>query len=317
VCASAVTDWSAHRVKAASLRQPLAIDKERGPRSLIEIRASIANFKSGMQGSFPAFTRCLMAAFIHAFSLCLTLSVLLPPRLNAADELEQDLTARLRDLGVQVFTHPRTRRVVEINANQNTRLENDHLRWIANFTELTDLSLEATQITDQGIAHLAKLRKLEWLNLYRTKVGDESLRVLSEMKSLRHLPIGETRVTDQGLAHLEKMDQLVYLGLRGNKITDEGLRSLATLTNLTGLNLAETAISDVGLGQLRNLTALQQLWLQTTSITDRSVSVLIGFRELEKLEVTKTKLTAKGLEHLRADLPRCQTIFSAPVEEKK
>ena len=95
---------------------------------------------------------------------------------------------------------------------------NDDLRLVAECSEITDLSLEQTKISDAGSAHLRGLPKLQWLNLYRCEIGDEGLKHLKTIDRLQHLPLGETKVTGVGLAHLQDMRQLVYLGLRGNSM---------------------------------------------------------------------------------------------------
>ena len=103
------------------------------------------------------------------------------------------------------------------------------------------------------------LAKLEWLNLYRTQVGDVGLAHLAKLPRLQHLPIGETRVTDAGMAHIAKLKRLVYLGLRGNKIGDAAMAHLAKLPKLTGLHLGETRLTDKGTRQFAALGQLQKL----------------------------------------------------------
>ena len=91
--------------------------------------------------------------------------------------------------------------------------------FIGSLKEITDRSLEETQITEEGIRYISKLLKLEWLNLYKTKINNRSLKEIAEKKSPKILPIGSTNVTDEGMTHLVTMTQLEYLGLRGNFIT--------------------------------------------------------------------------------------------------
>lgn len=211
----------------------------------------------------------------------------------------------LKKIGATVFV--RDKQVIEVNANR-TEIKNDDLGRVSDFTSLTDLSLENTQIGDAGIAHLALLQKLEWLNLYQTKLGDDGLRTLAQLRSLQHLPIGETQVTDAGLKHLSDMNQLLYLGLRDNAVTDEGVKSLQTLPKLTGLHLGGTQVTDKGVNYLVKLPKLEKLWLDETAVTDKSVATLGKLTTLKELHVAKTKISAQSLENLRILLPRCQVI---------
>ena len=91
--------------------------------------------------------------------------------------------------------------------------------FIGSLKEITDRSLEETQITEEGIRYISKLLKLECLNLYKTKINNRSLKEIAETKPPKILPIGSTNVTDEDMTHLVTMTQLEYLGLRGNFIT--------------------------------------------------------------------------------------------------
>ena len=214
----------------------------------------------------------------------------------------------LRKIGATVFV--RNGQVNEVSANR-TKLEDAQLPLLAGFTQMTDLSLEATRITDEGVVHLRHLQQLEWLNLYRSHIGDRGLRSLGQLRRLTHLPIGETRVTDAGLAHLRNMKQLVYLGLRGNPITDKGIRQLADLTQLQGLHLGETRVSDTGIRALQKLRHLQKLWLDQTTVSDRAIDTLVKFQSLRELHIVQTKITATGKTRLQQQLPKCQLFDSS------
>ena len=60
------------------------------------------------------------------------------------------------------------------------------------FTHLRALHLEETHINGDGLAKLAPLSQLTYLNLSGTQVTNESVRPLSSMKNLRHLYLYNT-----------------------------------------------------------------------------------------------------------------------------
>ena len=74
----------------------------------------------------------------------------------------------------------------------------------AGLTSLTDLSLAGTRVTDGGLASLAELPRLRWLNLWGcTDVSDAGLPSLAALRNLRSLTLwGCTGVTDKGAAAL-------------------------------------------------------------------------------------------------------------------
>ena len=77
-------------------------------------------------------------------------------------------------------------------------------------TNLTDLNLSGTDVTDAGLVHLAGLTNLTWLNLGSCpRVTDRGLAPLASLTNLRWLGLAytglmaSTGVTDAGVAALK------------------------------------------------------------------------------------------------------------------
>lgn len=119
----------------------------------------------------------------------------------------------------------------------------DDLETIGALSDLTELKLWESVISDAGLVHLAGLRKLECLEL-----GYHQDRI----SSLSHLPI-----TDDGLACLAGLRRLKYLNLSGSSIRGEGLRHLKGLTELEDLDLGETKLTDAALPYLAQFPRLK------------------------------------------------------------
>lgn len=75
---------------------------------------------------------------------------------------------------------------------------------LADLANLIGLDLSGTQITGQGLAHVAKCRGLVMLDLSFTQVNDASLSVLAGLAKLRFLSVLGTKVTPRGLAPLSR-----------------------------------------------------------------------------------------------------------------
>lgn len=233
-------------------------------------------------------------------------------------ESEVRASKELRALGGSVFLDLKSGHVSEVNLNGNEKVVDETLRLISSFSELTDLSLESTNVGDRGVAHLAELRRLEWLNLYRTKITDAALETLSGIPSLTHLPIGETAVTDKGVALLVKLPGLQYLGLRGNRISDAAIADLVKLKSLTGLHLGETEVTDKALPSLAELPKLEELWLSDTSISDAGIRFWLKAEKrppaLKRLHLQRTQTTVRVVKALREAWPDCEIFWeSDPV----
>ena len=81
--------------------------------------------------------------------------------------------------------------LVEVHLNEAKFLPGE-LSILSSCDEITDLSLERTQLSVEDLTTLAQLPKLEWLNLYQTKIGDTGARILSQSKSIKLLPLGQS-----------------------------------------------------------------------------------------------------------------------------
>ncbi len=92
--------------------------------------------------------------------------------------------------------------------------------------QLVSLHLGGTDVTDEGLVHVAGLTALKRLHLEKTKVSDEGLAHLAGLEDLSYLNLYLTAVTDAGLAHLEGLKNLKSLYLWQTKVTPEGAEKL-------------------------------------------------------------------------------------------
>lgn len=91
----------------------------------------------------------------------------------------------------------------------NQPIQDDDLKKLAGFKNLTWLNLEKTSISDAGLLHLQNLPKLEQLNLYGTNITDRGLLALTKCVHLKTLYLWQTKVSTAGVEQLKKaMPQL-------------------------------------------------------------------------------------------------------------
>jgi len=94
--------------------------------------------------------------------------------------------------------------VVELNL-QDAGLGDSVAESLGKLTGLARLRLSRNEITDRGIAALARLPRLERLNVYANAgVTDASVDALASIASLRQLDVWQTGLTAQGIARLQQ-----------------------------------------------------------------------------------------------------------------
>ena len=111
--------------------------------------------------------------------------------------------------------------------------------------------LRGRDLTDDGLADVARLGNVVELNLRDTKITSAGLVHLKGLAKLTRLHLERTNVGDEGIANLTKSTTLEYLNLYGTKITDKSLDHLAGLKNLRQLYVWQTDVTDAGIAKFK------------------------------------------------------------------
>ncbi|MFT5904566.1 MAG: putative membrane protein [Cryomorphaceae bacterium] len=93
-------------------------------------------------------------------------------------------------------------------------------------TDVVELDLSSTTITDADIVHLAKFTNLRSLKLNETKITDEALSTIGKLENLRSLNLYGTVVTDAGIMAISKLKYLEKTYLWNTKVTPAGAEIL-------------------------------------------------------------------------------------------
>lgn len=116
---------------------------------------------------------------------------------------------------------------------------------------LETLKFYDAPITDDGLAALAGMARLEELELTGSRLEGPGLVHLGHLGSLRRLTLDDTRIKDASLSHLAGLNQLRELSLSGTGVTDAALPRLSKLRRLWRLDLSGTAVTPAGVARLR------------------------------------------------------------------
>jgi hypothetical protein len=196
-------------------------------------------------------------------------------------------------------------RYLNLNALRNHNLDID-LAHIAGLTDLEDLDIQDSMVSDAGLVHLSKLYKLRRLNLLKTspagKITSDGMVHLKNLKSLEELTI-PTGITDTGVEHLAALDALKKINLRGDGVTDKSMSVLAQMKSLENLEIMSRNVTNAGIEKLSQCPRLKTLSLQNTPITEATLSHLSKIKTLTGLSFWNTNINGKGLSFLK-ELPK-------------
>ena len=190
----------------------------------------------------------------------------------------------------------------------NSKLTDAGLAHVEGLTKLRQLVISNGSFTDAGLAHLQNLLELRTLSLSADlDVGDDGLKHLVGLIHLKTLDLPGKRISDKGLANLAVMSDLQALSLEKSRIQGPGLAQLRGLKKLKQLNLGQTLIEDNQLAQLVELPALEELDLEMTGVSDAGLESIGKLAKLKSLNLMGTKVSDDGLGKL-AGLKKLQTL---------
>ena len=168
------------------------------------------------------------------------------------------------------------RRVITVSLEGNSVSDSD-LQVLAIFPNLDFVVIESQNVTDEGIAHLRGLKKVERFHFIGNwKVSENCWEVLGRWHHLRELSFHDSLFDDDDVLTLPALLNLKELRLSQTIISDAGLERISWLTSLESLDLSSTQVSDTGLVHLRRLVNLKELSVKNTNVTDK------GVKELQK-----------------------------------
>ncbi len=188
-----------------------------------------------------------------------------------------------------------------------TRITDATIKLVANLP-IHELSLARTPITNAGIAILATRFLLEELDLADTKLDDAHAAPLFALPALRMLRLDGTPITDAALA--TPTANLTELYLSKTHVTDAGLAILDHTPNLTALGLGNTAVDTQTLARIGTLTELRTLVLSKCLAPPPALAAIANLHALERLYLDDTNLDDETLTTF-TDLSSLTTLHVA------
>lgn len=156
-----------------------------------------------------------------------------------SDEIIELTTWTPREFGIErIIKEAPNLRVLRIQRNcddaileQITNLK--HLEVLKFRDDLAVFSDRQVKVTDEGLAHVAKLESLKVLEISDCgAITDAGMSYLSTMTNLETFDMPNSAIGDEGVAHLSKIPRLKTLVMNGTRMTDKSLEFLRSTKTL-------------------------------------------------------------------------------------
>ena len=234
-------------------------------------------------------------------------------RFNTFDaEKVLDVPGWLRELAGDDFFQS----VVCVQFSRSARpVTNDDLAHLAALPRLESLNFldVAGAVTDAGLANLPRPDRLVCLIAQGTLIGDETLKRLADSTRLEVLHLDRTRVTEQGLRSLGEMTALRALSLADTRLDDSAIEAITDLPWLAALSLDGTQVTDAGLAHLARCKRLTSISLNNTAVSDAGVMHLAGLLQLGSLSLQRTQVRGPGLAGLSQCVIEILDLKDTPI----
>jgi hypothetical protein len=222
-------------------------------------------------------------------------------------------SARMTDDGAKALGQIRTLEQLTLPAIGLTDTGLAHVANLENLKCLSVAGVTFSPLTDQTLARLARLPKLEEL-MIGGAFTDEGMKSISGMRALKSLdlmcaPHMDPRVTDAGIAHLGRLTKLQRLGLGNVKqCTLSGLSALNDLGELRRFHVIDVRQDQKGM-DLSGMVRLEDLLIsmygrrvgQTVvfdPMIDEDLRSLSKLANLRRVQLSHKGFTDRGLRYL-------------------
>ncbi len=175
----------------------------------------------------------------------------------------------------------------------------DTLARLPDIVGLKSAMLNVLKLSPTALAHLARCRELESLDLSFCQVDSGTTDVLRSLDQLRQVRLDGTELDDRGLEFLAGLPRLTTLSLMGTQATGATLSNLAPLTHLEELWLHGLPLTDADLERLPAKATLKRLYLGEAPLTEAALGHLANLPRLEYLNLGMLPITARGMASLR------------------
>jgi len=200
--------------------------------------------------------------------------------------------------------------LVELNLPAANVSPPEQWQQVGRLENLTCLTLDRSNITDDAMCYIGRLSHLWELDLRGTLVSDRGIAHLNGLSELQQLQLARRWqdygpwITDDALRTIGGLTNLMRLDLAGLDVTDEGLKHLAPLKRLESLNLSRTHVTNDGLTHLAAWKSLQYLYLDGCQIDDDGLEALAEHPSLRMVDARGTQVTAKAASEVAKRGPR-------------
>jgi len=240
-------------------------------------------------------------------ALALTACVMPPAAVDGAQAAKTQISAKeeeavsaLAKLGVPMHRDPSG--IVRWIEAKKGELTDEAMAYLPALSRLEWLEIGGGKVSAAGAAHLKGCPELRRLYIYDINLGGDKLQWLAALTKLEALSLQRTGV-DASIMENIKAPGLVVLNLSGNPVGDDVLDAAARIKELEVLALADTKVTGKGLEKLRGMQRLNELNLMRCSVYDQDIDVFLSMPNLRIVYAEGCPMSSFGIQSVIMRFP--------------
>jgi len=219
---------------------------------------------------------------------------------QAVSKEEEEAVSALAKMGVPLHRDPAG--IVRWIEAKKGELTDEAMALLPALSRLEWLEIGGGKVSAAGAAHLKGCPELRRLYIYDINLAGDKLQWLASLTKLEALSLQRTGVDASIMANI-KAPGLVVLNLSGNPVGDDVLEAAARIKELEVLALADTKVTGPGLEKLRGMRRLNELNLMRCQIYDKDIDVFLSMPNLRIVYAEGCPLSAFGIQNVIVRFP--------------
>ncbi len=192
-----------------------------------------------------------------------------------------------------------------------TAITDEILANINHLTRLETLVLRDCNLTSKAVATLNCFPQLDNLTLVDTEISGDGVTKLRRLRQLDSLTANDVRNPSAFLTKLSGQSQLRSLSLKNAGLKDNELKLIAQMANLKDLTIGgNREITNQGLAYLTDCKKLRKLQIKNIPIKPGCAEILAKIKGLRLLLLSPRSFSDAEVSALHRALPECKIHFA-------
>ena len=213
---------------------------------------------------------------------------------------EAEAVSALAKLGVPLHSDPSG--VVRWIEAKKGEMTDEAMALLPSLSKLEWLEIGGGNVSAAGAAHLKGCPELRRLYIHDIKLAGDKLQWLASLTKLEALSLQRTGIDASIMGNI-KAPELVVLNLSGNSVGDDVLEAAARIKGLEVLSLADTKVTGPGLEKLRGMQRLNELNIMRSRISDKDLEVFLSMPNLRIVYAEGCPLSEYGIQNVIVRFP--------------